>query len=141
MHYWLEDYPDYARFLISQIFTEPYSTKPIEDFVGWASETTGEVLVNTRLAKGWGQDDFERMVLRVRCPALHVHGTADSVRHHNISEKLAELTGGELVLFEGSGHAPQARRWLEPQRQFPRLPCSGRGDWPASARLCISRRR
>jgi len=109
MHYWLEDYPDYARFLISQIFTEPYSTKPIEDFVGWASETTGEVLVNTRLAKGWGQDDFERMVLRVRCPALHVHGTADSVRHHNISEKLAELTGGELVLFEGSGHAPQAR--------------------------------
>ena len=34
-HYWLSDYAGFLSFFFSQIFTEPHSTKQIEDSVGW----------------------------------------------------------------------------------------------------------
>ena len=34
-HYWLSDYADFLSFFFSQIFTEPHSTKQIEDCIGW----------------------------------------------------------------------------------------------------------
>ena len=38
-YYWLEgDYSDFLRFFFSQMFTEPHSTKQIEDCVGWGHE-------------------------------------------------------------------------------------------------------
>ena len=39
-HYWLRDYRDFLEFFFAQMFTEPHSTKPIEDAVGWGLETT-----------------------------------------------------------------------------------------------------
>jgi len=33
-HYWLKDYPGFLEFFIAQAFTEPHSTKQIEDLVG-----------------------------------------------------------------------------------------------------------
>ena len=39
-HYWLEDYRDFLEFFFGQVFTEPHSTKQIEDCVGWGLETT-----------------------------------------------------------------------------------------------------
>ena len=33
-HYWLEDYRDFLEFFFGQVFTEPHSTKQIEDCVG-----------------------------------------------------------------------------------------------------------
>ena len=39
-----------------------------------------------------------------------VHGTNDEIRPHDIAERLAELTGGSLVLLEGAGHGPLARQ-------------------------------
>src|SRR6267378_4294268 len=44
-HHWLNDYPDFLQFFFSQVFTEPHSTKAIEDCVGWGLETTPETLV------------------------------------------------------------------------------------------------
>ena len=44
-HYWLRDYQGYLEFFMSRMFTEPHSTKPIEDTVGWGLETTAETLV------------------------------------------------------------------------------------------------
>ena len=44
-HYWLKDYRGYLEFFMSQVFTEPHSTKLIEDAVGWGLETTPEVLL------------------------------------------------------------------------------------------------
>ena len=46
-HYWLKDYQGYLEFFMSQVFTEPHSTKQIEDAVGWGLETTPEVLIAT----------------------------------------------------------------------------------------------
>jgi pimeloyl-ACP methyl ester carboxylesterase len=49
-HHWLNDYPDFLQFFFSQIFSEPHSTKPIEDSVGWGMQTTPETLIATQLA-------------------------------------------------------------------------------------------
>ena len=38
-HYWPEHYRGFLEFFMSRMFTEPHSTKPIEDGVGWGLET------------------------------------------------------------------------------------------------------
>ena len=48
-HYWLSDYAAFLSFFFSQIFTEPHSTKQIEDCVGWGLQTTPETLIATQL--------------------------------------------------------------------------------------------
>src|SRR6185436_14212225 len=44
-HYWLRDYRGFLEFFFAQMFSEPHSTKPIEDCVDWGLETTAETLV------------------------------------------------------------------------------------------------
>src|SRR5437588_2731387 len=51
-HYWLRDYPGFVEFFMSQMFTEPHSTKQLEDAVGWGLETTPEILILTEEAPG-----------------------------------------------------------------------------------------
>ena len=46
---------------------------------------------------------------RVQCPVLVIHGTDDHIRPHSYGERLAELTGGELLLVEGAGHGIMSR--------------------------------
>ena len=64
---------------------------------------------------GGGADAFagarsvEDQCADVRCPVVVVHGTDDRVIPLRAGARLAELTGGTLVTFEGSGHAPQGR--------------------------------
>jgi len=45
--HWLADYPDFADHFVRNIFSEPHSTKHIEDGMAWANETTGPVLIKT----------------------------------------------------------------------------------------------
>jgi pimeloyl-ACP methyl ester carboxylesterase/predicted glycosyltransferase len=108
-HHWLNDFPDFLLFFFSQIFTEPHSTKQIEDNVGWGLQTTPETLIATQLAPGQDEAAIRELAARVSCPVLVIHGTADAVRSHDSGAALAELTGGTFVSLEGSGHAPHAR--------------------------------
>ena len=108
-HYWVRDYRSFLEFFFSQLFTEPHSTKPIEDCVGWGLETTPETLVATRLAITMDEDETRELCARVRCPVLVVQGTADAITGPSRGIALAEETGGELVLLEGSGHSPHVR--------------------------------
>ena len=108
-HFWLEHYTEFLRFFFSQVYTEPHSTKQIEDSVAWARETTPETLVATALAPGLNEADVRELASRVRCPVLAIHGTDDAIRSHTSSVALTELTDGTLVTLEGSGHAPHAR--------------------------------
>ena len=43
--HWLADYPDFAEHFIRNIFTEPHSTRQIEEGIDWAGDTDGPVLV------------------------------------------------------------------------------------------------
>ena len=109
-HYWLEHYEDFLEFFFSQCFTEPHSTKPREDAVGWGLETDAETLVATQLAPRLQDEESVRALLsRIGCPVLVIHGRGDAVRPWESGARLAELADGELVVLEGSGHFPHVR--------------------------------
>jgi pimeloyl-ACP methyl ester carboxylesterase/predicted glycosyltransferase len=112
--YWLEgDYDDFLRFFFGRMFTEPHSTKQIEDCVGWGHEISPATLADTTAARlgcdGVTCEPAEAVCAQVRCPVVVVHGRDDHIRPHAIGERLAELTGGSLVTVEGGGHGPHAR--------------------------------
>jgi pimeloyl-ACP methyl ester carboxylesterase/predicted glycosyltransferase len=111
-HYWLLDYRGFLEFFFGEVFPEPHSTKQIEDCVAWGLDTTPETLVQTMLGGDSGLADraaVEELCRGIACPVVVVHGTEDAIQPLRIGERVAELIGCELVRFEGSGHAPQAR--------------------------------
>ncbi len=108
-HHWLSNYADFLSFFFSQIFTEPHSTKQIEDCIGWGLQTTPETLIATQVGDRLDEETARELAARVHCPVLVIHGLEDAVRSHASGATLAELTGGTLISLEGSGHAPHAR--------------------------------
>jgi pimeloyl-ACP methyl ester carboxylesterase len=108
-HYWLRDYRGFLEFFFSQMFNEPHSTKPIEDCVGWGLETTPEVLIAKGLRDPLVAAAQRELAARVRCPVLVIQGVDDAITGPGRGVGLAEATGGELVLLEGSGHGPHVR--------------------------------
>ena len=108
-YYWLRDYRGFLEFFFSNMFTEPHSTKPIEDCVAWGLETTAETLIATQLREWLDEDAARELCSRVRCPVLVIQGTDDAITGQGRGIALAEATGGELVLLEGSGHGPHVR--------------------------------
>ena len=109
-HYWLADYRGWVEFFMSQVFTEPHSTKPHEDGVAWGLDTTAETLLLTVPAVGEpGAADAEAICRQVRCPVLIVHGDQDGIVPYDIGVALARWTGGQMVTIHGGGHAPTLR--------------------------------
>jgi pimeloyl-ACP methyl ester carboxylesterase len=113
-HYWLNGgYEDFVRFFMAEMFPEPHSTKQIEDATTWGLDVEPEVLVATTAGRlgcdGAVCTSVEPLCALVRCPVLAIHGTDDHVRTHAISERLAELTGAELLLVDGAGHGLPGR--------------------------------
>jgi pimeloyl-ACP methyl ester carboxylesterase/predicted glycosyltransferase len=109
-HYWRSNYRDFIEFFFTQVFSEPHSTKQIEDCVGWGLETTPETLIDTVLSRGFLDEQETRdLAARVHCPALVLHGDEDRVRSWTLGRALADATGGSFVSLEGSGHCPHAR--------------------------------
>ena len=107
--YWHERYEDFAWFFFGQCFPEPHSTKPIEDTVGWALETTPEVLAADADRPRPSTEDVRGWAASARCPVLVIHGSDDVVAPLAAGEALAAATGGELVVLEGAGHLPLVR--------------------------------
>ena len=107
--HWLRDYRDWVEFFISKMFTEPHSTKPIEDAVGWGLETDAETMIATQESAGLTADEARELAARVRCPVLVIHGADDAITSVTRGAALAEQTAGELVVLDGSGHAPHIR--------------------------------
>jgi pimeloyl-ACP methyl ester carboxylesterase len=108
-HYWLDHYQDFLEFFFSQCFTEPHSTKPIEDSVGWGLETAPEVLIAESHAPWPGEATVRGWCAASRCPVLVVHGDQDQISPLRRGRALAEATGGALVVLKGAGHIPMAR--------------------------------
>ena len=109
-HYWKRHYPEFVTFFAGRIFTEPHSTKPIEDATRWGLKTDGETLAATE--RGLECTDAaatSRLAAQLACPVLVMHGTQDAVRSYAEGEALAECTGGPLVTLAGAGHFPHVR--------------------------------
>jgi pimeloyl-ACP methyl ester carboxylesterase/predicted glycosyltransferase len=110
--HWLADYPDFARHFISNICSEPHSTRQIEDGLEWAHETSGPVLVKSVEARAIAPafDVGESMYRRIRCPVLAIHGDSDQIQPHARGKLVAELIdGAEFVTIAGGGHNPLGR--------------------------------
>lgn len=106
--YWHDHYADFAQFFFSQAIPEPHSTKPIEDAVGWALETTAAVLEAEAHRPPPVESDREALSA-LDCPVLVIHGTEDRIQPHAVGAEAARLTGGNLVSLGGSGHMPNVR--------------------------------
>ncbi len=122
-YYWLEHYEEFLWFFCGQMFTEPHSTKQIEDCVGWGLELTPETLIAAEVGLSLcGLEGFANACARVRCPVLVMHGDEDAIRPLAQGAALAEVTGG------ASRHA----RRLRPLPARPR-PREGQ---PVDPRVC-----
>ena len=90
---------------------EPHSEKQIEDCIGWGLDAGREVLECTMDAPAGYEtrEQAEALLSRVHCPVLVIHGDDDRITPLACGQRVAALTGGELVVLEGSGHTPQAR--------------------------------
>lgn len=110
-HYWQRDWRGFWEFFFGEMFPEPHSTKQVEDTVAWATETTPEVMLLDHDADGDPRfgEGAEEVCRRVRCPVLVLSGSEDRCQSFERGRRVAELTGGDFVLLEGSGHLPNAR--------------------------------
>ena len=101
--YWQVNYPDFAEHFIRHIYSEPHSTKQIEDGIGWANETTGPVQSKTIEARSIAPpfDVSEAMYRKIRCPVLVIHGDRRS------DPALCPRANG------GRGHRRRARHHCE----------------------------
>ncbi|HEX5303661.1 MAG TPA: alpha/beta hydrolase [Streptosporangiaceae bacterium] len=108
--YWKTHYPEFVTFFAGRIFTEPHSTKQVEDVTGWGLETDGETLTAADRALEFSNAAAtRRLAARLACPVLVMHGTQDAVRSYAEGEALADCTGGALVTLAGAGHFPHVR--------------------------------
>ncbi len=111
-HYWLRDWPGFARFFFEEMFPEPHSTKQVEDCVEWATQPTAEVMLldeDDDADPRQVQDGAREVCRQVRCPVLVVSGSEDKCQDPDRGRMVAEMTGGEYVLLDGAGHLPNAR--------------------------------
>ncbi|HEY3334371.1 MAG TPA: alpha/beta hydrolase [Candidatus Limnocylindrales bacterium] len=109
-HAWRLAYARFVAHFFAQCFTEPHSTKQIEDCVGWACETDAETLIRTQDAgRLLDHASLAAVTRAVRCPTLVIHGTDDDIVEHAVGVGLAELLGCPLLTIEGGGHIPPAR--------------------------------
>jgi pimeloyl-ACP methyl ester carboxylesterase/predicted glycosyltransferase len=145
------DYDRYLELFMTAAFTEPHSTKAIEDGIGWGHETSLATITDARLGNKVDADTFRDMCARISCPALVVHGTEDQITPQPHGLALAEAIGdnASVVLIEGGGHRQDVRdpvRFSRLLREFiqavhpvpPPLRCWPRGSHRARRALYLS---
>jgi len=98
-HSWLADFRGFLEFFFGHLFTDPHSTKQIEDCIGWALETTPETLILTLEAPSLSADKVKELCGQVKGPVMVIHGDADSLVPLARGAALAEMTRGHLVTF------------------------------------------
>jgi len=109
-YYWRKDYRGFLEFFYSKMFTEPHSTKQIEDGVSWGLETTPEVLIATHDSRGFSEYLKEHLeealpfYRSIHCPVLVIHGDQDAIVSYTRGIAIAEATGAPLVTIVGGGH-------------------------------------
>jgi len=110
-HYWQRDWRGYVEFFMSQITTEPHSTKPYDDLVEWGMQTDAATMLCDADATHQIADEREavRLCRSLACPVLVIGGDQDKIVPPERTRRIAELTGAELLVIEGGGHAPHVR--------------------------------
>jgi pimeloyl-ACP methyl ester carboxylesterase len=109
--HWMQDYPVFADWFISRCFSEPHSTKGIEDGVQWALDTDPKTLIATAGGEVHSRRrDLRALARRLDCPVLVVHGDRDKIAPPRDGRALARLAKGQLEVVRRAGHFPHARK-------------------------------
>jgi pimeloyl-ACP methyl ester carboxylesterase len=106
--YWHADFQDFVEYFFEQAFSEPHSTKPREDAVGWALEA-GPAVLEASVRRPSFDVTGPMIFAGVSCPTLVIHGTGDRIDSHRVGKEAARLSGGTFVSMVGSGHIPVVR--------------------------------
>ncbi len=111
LSHWRANWPDFVDFFWDQAVSDPHSTKPFDDLVGWALETTGEIIaMESSVEPSYDLEDLEQKVRTIDIPTLIIHGSEDRIINYESSVALQKMIpGAELVALEGSGHIPTSR--------------------------------
>jgi pimeloyl-ACP methyl ester carboxylesterase len=110
-HYFLRDWPGFVEFFFEQTFTEPHSTKQIEDAIGWGLQTDPQAIVRGMDAE-WtnDRDSVLRLAADLRCPTLVIQGSQDAVVGPARGAAVAgAIPHAQLITLGGCGHAPHLR--------------------------------
>jgi pimeloyl-ACP methyl ester carboxylesterase/UDP:flavonoid glycosyltransferase YjiC (YdhE family) len=113
-HYWRRDWGGYVDWFMSNVASEPHSTKLYDDLVGWGLQTDADTILCTIDARDAGEDPYDVEMATagfkaLRRPTLTIVGDQDRIVSPQVGVHVAELTGGDLLLLEDGGHAVQAR--------------------------------
>jgi len=110
-HYWRQDWRGYVEFFMSQIATEPHSTKPYDDLVEWGMQTDADTMLCDADAARQIADEPQatRLCRSLTCPVLVIGGDQDKIVPPERARRIAELTSTELFVIQGGGHAPHVR--------------------------------
>jgi pimeloyl-ACP methyl ester carboxylesterase len=109
--HWSEDYHEFAHWFISRCFTEPHSSKGIEDGVAWALDTDPETLiVSARTANPRTRRVLRELTSDLSCPVLVIHGDRDRINPCGDGRALARLSSAQLEVIPGGGHFVHARK-------------------------------
>ena len=109
---WLDalriDWPGFIVPFMHAVFTEPDSEDVIAEMIAIGLETTPEVIVTQELELDWRRP--ARLLGRVTCPTLVVHGEADKPVPVALAEDIvAALPNARLEVIAGGGHRPDIR--------------------------------
>jgi pimeloyl-ACP methyl ester carboxylesterase/predicted glycosyltransferase len=108
VEFFKHDYESFIAGFFGMSFNEPHSTKPIEDTIGWARETTPQILAA-------GMAEFDPELIRPRlgevsCPTLLLHGSNDLVIPLEEARAVAQaIPDADILVVEGGGHRPDIR--------------------------------
>ena len=92
-------------------FTEPHSTKQIEDAIGWGLQTDPQTILRGMDAE-WtnDRDSVLRLCTQVLCPTLVIQGSQDAVVGPARGAAVADaIPHAQLITLGGCGHAPHLR--------------------------------
>ncbi len=109
--YWKADWPDFVQFFMSEVASDPHSTKAIDDLVEWGLDQRPDVLAWTLTdTYEYDKEEVGRRLAALDRPALFIHGTDDHITSFENAEFIQRMIpGAELLALDAAGHVPQVR--------------------------------
>jgi pimeloyl-ACP methyl ester carboxylesterase len=109
---WLEslrsDWPGFIAPFMHEVFTEPGSADVIAEMIAIGLEATPEVAVTQELELDWRRP--ARLLDRLSCPTLVVHGEVDAAVPLALAERIvAAMPNARLEVIPNGGHRPDIR--------------------------------
>ena len=111
LHYWRQDWEAWIDFFFAEVFSEPFSSKAIDDAKEWSRETTADILGLTEDHPSlMPRMPVEEALAAVTCPVMMIHGDDARCTPVHCSLNLSSLRADwPLVVLEGAGQIPQLR--------------------------------